>query len=54
MIVYLKIDTFFVDIGALRVDICILKVQICLHLQTRAFRLWPKLQTRCCGESPQG
>ena len=41
-----KIGTLFVDIGTLRVDIFTLKVQIFLHLETRAFTLWPKVQTR--------
>ena len=54
LIVNLKIDTLFVDIRTLREDIFVLKAQICLLLETRAFRFWPKLQTRCFGESPQG
>ena len=54
LIVYLKIDTLFGDIRTLLEDVFILKAQICLHLETRAFRFWPKLQTRCFGESPQG
>ena len=54
LLVNLKIDTMFVDIRTLREDIFIVKGQICLHLETRAFRFWPKLQTRCFGESPQG
>ena len=54
LIVNLKIDTLFVDIGTMRVDIFILKVQIWLHLETRAFRFWPELQIHCFRESPQG
>ena len=54
LIVNLKIDTLFVNIRTLREDIFIMKIQISLHLETRAFRFWPKLQTRCFGESPQG
>ena len=52
--VNLNIDTLFVDIGALIVEIFVLNLQIDLHLQTGAFRLWPKLQPRCFKESPQG
>ena len=44
LIVNLKIDTLFVDIRTLREDIFVLKAQICLHLETRAFRFWPKLK----------
>ena len=54
LIVYLKIDTLFGDIRTLRENVFILKAQICLHLETRAFRFRPKIQTRCFGESPQG
>ena len=49
LIVYLKIDTLFGDTRTLREDVFILKAQICRHLETRAFRFWPKLQRAVLG-----